>query len=192
MANVDRQVTSTDGTIVLSLLDYLRVLWPTEATLLLWICRDSVPATAIAVSLNRSPTYRASSEVYLQPMYLQPQGVGTSYIDPERTAQTRAKLARVPAVADQVLDAVPSAGLDREEFLESSSVSATLRSDILTFSVENQTRAFRDSACNGVRERVHRVPRTARHPGAREHARPGSAATRGAGGKRCGTRLAEL
>jgi hypothetical protein len=43
----------------------------------------------------------------------------------------------VPAVVDQVLDPVPSAGLDRNEFLESSMVSANLGSDILTFSVES-------------------------------------------------------
>ena len=43
----------------------------------------------------------------------------------------------MPAVVDPVLDAVPGAGLDRNEFLESSTVSAALGSDILTFSVEN-------------------------------------------------------
>ncbi len=40
-------------------------------------------------------------------------------------------------MVDKALDAVPGAGLDREEFLESSSVSATLGRDILTFSVEH-------------------------------------------------------
>ncbi|MGH2920552.1 MAG: AAA family ATPase, partial [Gaiellaceae bacterium] len=91
-----------------------------------------VPATAVAVSLIQSPTYRASAEVLLEPRDL-----GATYIDPQRVAQTRAELARVPAVVDRVLDTVPSAGLDRKEFLESSTVSATLGTDILTFSVEN-------------------------------------------------------
>ena len=68
-------------------------------------------------------------------------GRGT-FVDPQRVAQTQATLARVPAVVDQVLEAVPNAGLDQEEFLESSSVSTTLGSDILTFSVENSDPAL--------------------------------------------------
>ena len=59
------------------------------------------------------------------------------FFDPQRVAQTQAQLARVPDVVDQVLAAVPNAGLDQEEFLESSTVSTTLGSDLLTFSVEN-------------------------------------------------------
>ena len=131
MASVNRHVTPTDGTIVPSLLDYLRVVGRRKFLFLLIVLL--VPATAIAVSLNQAPTYRASASVLSEPP-----GLGTAYSDPQRYAQTRADLARVaPPVVEGVLEAVPSAGLDREEFLESSSVSATLGSDILTFSVEN-------------------------------------------------------
>jgi polysaccharide biosynthesis transport protein len=127
---VNRHVTSTDGTIVPSLLDYLKVVGRRKFLFLLIVLL--VPATAVAVSLNQAPTYQASAEVLLEPP-----GLGTGYTDPQRVAQTRAAVARAPAVVDRVLDAVPSAGLDRKEFLESSSVSAPLGLDILTFSVEN-------------------------------------------------------
>jgi polysaccharide biosynthesis transport protein len=130
VATVNRHVSPTDGTIVPSLLDYLRVLGRRKFLFLLIVIL--VPATAVAVSLTQEPTYRASAVVYLQS-----QSLGTSYTDPERVAQTQAELARSPAVVDPVLDAVPSADLNREEFLESSSVSATLGRDILTFSVEH-------------------------------------------------------
>jgi polysaccharide biosynthesis transport protein len=129
VASVNRHGNPSDGTVVPSLLDYLRVLGRRKFLFLLIVIL--VPATAVAVSLNQEPRYQASAVVYLQP-----QALGTSS-DPERVAQTKADLARSPAVVDEVLDAVPGAGLDREEFLESSSVSATLGRDILTFSVEH-------------------------------------------------------
>jgi capsular exopolysaccharide synthesis family protein len=127
---MSRYVTPTDGTIVPSLLDYLRVLGRRKILFLLIVLL--VPAAAVAASLNQTPTYRASAEVLLDP-----QDLGEASIDPQRVAATRAELARVPAVVDQVLDAVASAGLDRKEFLASSTVSATLGLDLLTFSVEN-------------------------------------------------------
>jgi len=132
VATPNRHVTSTDGTIVPSLLDYLRVVarWKLVFLLIVFL----VPATAVAVSLSQAPTYRASADVLLSTPDTRGQPV---FIDPQRVAQTRAQLARVPAVVDQVLAEVPSAGLDRTEFLESSSVSTTLGSDLLTFSVEN-------------------------------------------------------
>jgi succinoglycan biosynthesis transport protein ExoP len=125
----DNRHDSTEGTIVPSLLDYLRVLGRWKVAFILIVVL--VPATAVAASLRQDPTYRASAVVYLQP-----EAVGTAS-DPERVAQTKAELARSPDVVDDVLDAVPGAGLDREEFLESSSVSATLGRDILAFSVEH-------------------------------------------------------
>jgi polysaccharide biosynthesis transport protein len=130
VATVNRHVTPTEGTIVPSLLDYLRVVGRRKFLFLLIVLL--VPATAVAISLTQAPTYQASAVVYLEP-----QSLGTSFTDPQRVAETRAKLARVPQVVDRVLEAVPSAGLDRKEFLESSSVSTTLQADILTFSVKN-------------------------------------------------------
>ena len=129
---MNRHVTSTDGTIVPSLLDYLRVLGRRKYLFLLIVLL--VPATAVAVSLSQAATYRASADVLLTPADTGGQPV---FFDPQRVAQTQAQLARVPDVVDQVLAAVPNAGLDQEEFLASSTVSTTLGSDLLTFSVEN-------------------------------------------------------
>lgn len=129
----NRHVTSGEGTIAPSLLDYLRVLARRKLAFLLIVLL--VPATAVAVSLSQPPTYQASAEVLLSARSFG--GVQPTYVDPARVAQTGAELARVPAVVDQVLADVPSAGLDRTEFLESSTVSTTLGSDLLTFSVEN-------------------------------------------------------
>ena len=119
----------TEGTIVPSLLDYLRVVGRWKLVFLLIVLL--VPATAVAVSLSQGPTYEASADVLLSNPDTR------VFVDPQRVAQTRAQLARVPAVVDRVLAEVPSAGLDRKEFLESSTVSTTLGSDLLTFAVEN-------------------------------------------------------
>jgi capsular exopolysaccharide synthesis family protein len=118
-------------------LDYLRVLSRRKLVFLLIVVL--VPATAIAGSLTRPPTYLASAEVLIRTQTLADSlNEGQqSYVDPARVAQTRAKLARVPAVVDQVLADVPEAGLDQEEFLKSSTVSTALDSDFLTFSVKN-------------------------------------------------------
>ena len=135
MATVNRHVSPSDGTIVPSLLDYLRVLGRRKVLFLLIVLL--VPATAVAVSLSQPPTYRASAEVLLG---TPPVGNSTGvqpYSDPQRGAETLAKLARVPDVVNRVLEEVPDADLDRKEFLASSTVSAALGSDILTFSVEN-------------------------------------------------------
>jgi Mrp family chromosome partitioning ATPase len=139
VATVNRYVTPTEETTVPSLLDYLRVVARRKLAFLLIVLL--VPAAAVAVSLNQAPTYRAFAEVLLDPRDLEAayidSGLAAESGDPQRAAETRAELARVPGVVDQVLDAVPSAGLDRNEFLESSMVSANQDSDILTFSVEN-------------------------------------------------------
>ena len=133
---MNRNVTSSDGTIVPSLLDYLRVLgrWKLAFILILVL----VPAAAIGASLMQTPTYGASAQVLINPVG----SASGGYSDPQRIAQTKATLARVPAVVGRVLKAVPEAGLDQEEFLKSSSVSATLGSDILTFYVENSDPAL--------------------------------------------------
>jgi len=134
VATANRHDSTADGTIVPSLLDYLRVLGRWKLVFILIVLL--VPATAVAVSLVQEPTYQASSEVLLRTQA--PEGsVAAPYVDPQRVAQTRARLARIPDVVDDVLNEVPNTGLDRTEFLESSTVSTTLGSDILTFSVES-------------------------------------------------------
>ncbi len=133
----NRPATPTEGTIVPSLLDYLRVVSRRKLVFLLILVL--VPATAVAVSLSRTPTYLASAEVLVSGQSLADSVTGTqpAYVDPARVAQTQAQLARVPAVVDRVLAEVPNAGLGEEEFLKSSAVSTTLGADFLTFSVKN-------------------------------------------------------
>jgi capsular exopolysaccharide synthesis family protein len=131
----NRHATAGEGTIVPSLLDYLRVVGRWKHVFILIV--TLFPATAVAVSLIQAPTYRASAEVLLSTQVPEGTEVAPPYIDPQRVAQTRAALARIPAVVNQALAEVPSAGLDRTEFLESSTVSTELGSDLLTFSVEN-------------------------------------------------------
>ena len=127
---MNRHVTPSDGTIVPSLLDYLRVLGRWKLVFLMIVIL--LPATVIGISLIQTPTYQASAEVLIHPS-----GPGGTFVDSQRVAQTQATLARAPAVVDQVLEDVPNTGLDQKDFLENSSVSTTLGSDILTFSVKN-------------------------------------------------------
>jgi succinoglycan biosynthesis transport protein ExoP len=133
----DGHFTPAQGTIVPSLLDYLRVLGRRKVLFLFILVL--VPAIAVAASLMQTPTYQASAEVLVSTHSLAESITGTqqTYVDPARVAQTRAELARVPAVVDNVLTAVPSAGLDEEEFLRTSAVSTTPGSDLLTFSVKS-------------------------------------------------------
>ncbi len=119
-----------------TLRDYLLVLRRRKWTIVLVVLL--VPTFAVLFSLHQQSTYEAAAKVLLNQQSL-PASLGgssqQSYVDPARTAQTQAQLARVPEVTSRVLDAVPGADLTTEEFLKSSSVSAISGSDLLTFSV---------------------------------------------------------
>jgi polysaccharide biosynthesis transport protein len=119
--------------------DYLRVVrrrkWIiVEAALLLTLA-------AVAFSLHQERRYEASADVLLSAENLSATVPGTSLSglsqDPERTTQTQAQVARVPAVIQGALDQVSGTNLSVAEFLASSSVSTSPTSDILTFSVAN-------------------------------------------------------
>jgi succinoglycan biosynthesis transport protein ExoP len=92
-----------------------------------------VPAVAVVLSLRQGPTYKASAEVLLKP----PAATDGQPSDPARAAQTAAELARVPEVATRAIRAAGVRDLSSSEFLKESSVSPTLGSDLLTFSVTN-------------------------------------------------------
>ena len=136
--NTERVVTSGGGRGAPSLLDYLSVLrrrkWIFMVTLV------AVPAVAIALSVIQTPVYQASANVLLTPSQDTngTQGGGQPvYVDPARVAETQAELARVPAVLDGALGSVAATGLTVEQFRKASSVSTTLGSDLLAFSVKN-------------------------------------------------------
>ena len=135
--NATQNLTQKEGTIVPSLVDYLDVL--RRRWIIFLVVTLLVPAAAVAFSLRQSPVYQASAEVLLtgQNVTGVVSGTPSSYVDPERVAQTQAELARVPPVVSKVLAAVPNADLTPTSFRESSTVSPTLGSDFLTFSVKN-------------------------------------------------------
>jgi polysaccharide biosynthesis transport protein len=131
LTSIDQLPAPEDGRVVPTLVDYLNVLrrrwWMLVLTVLL------VPAVAVALSLRQPPAYKASAEVLLKP----PTATGSQPSDPARAAQTAAELARVPEVAARAIRAGGVRDLTSPEFLKQSSVSPTLGSDILTFSVTN-------------------------------------------------------
>jgi capsular exopolysaccharide synthesis family protein len=129
--------TQTEGTIVPSLVDYLDVLRRRKFVFL--AVAFLIPLTAVVFSLRQSPVYQASAEVLLTGENVQSvvSGQSPAYVDPDRVAQTQAELARVPDVVSGVLAAVPNANLTPSSFLQSSTVSPSLNSDFLTFSVKN-------------------------------------------------------
>jgi tyrosine-protein kinase len=121
-----------------SLLDYLTVLrrrtWLFASTLVL------VPVLAVTLSLLQESIYQASADVLLSTANASAVGGQSPFVDPNRVAQTKSELARVPAVAEKVLNSVPGHGLTVETFLKDSSVATTVGSDLLTFSVKNSDR----------------------------------------------------
>ena len=118
-----------------SLLDYLAVLQRRKWLFLLTLVL--VPAVAVTLSLRQKPTYQASAQVLLSAESASTLGSQSPFVDPNRVAQTKSELARVPAVAEKALKSVPAAGLTFEEFLKDSSVATTPGSDILTFSARS-------------------------------------------------------
>src|SRR5688500_18211179 len=108
----------------LTLADYLSILrrrkWVIIVALVL------VPATAYVISARQPPVYQASAEVLLSRQNLGSQVTGiddpTIYQDPNRSAQTHADIARVPAVAERAVEKV-GGSVTAGELLGTSSVS---------------------------------------------------------------------
>ena len=136
MTRIDQLPTPEDGRVVPTLLDYMSVLrrrwWMLLLTVLL------VPAVAVALTMRQPPAYKASAEVLLKPSA----ATDGQFSDPAREAQTAAELARVPEVATRAIRAAGVRDLPPSEFLKESSVSPTLGSDLLTFSVTNSEPAI--------------------------------------------------
>ena len=121
-----------------SLSDYLRVVRRRK-----WLIVSVVALftlAALAYSLNRSPLYRASSEVLINRTSSVAQITGSvepvSGPQPDRVAQTEASVAAVPAVAQRVLEAAGVTDMTVEEFLAHSSATAKPDADLIVLSVE--------------------------------------------------------
>ncbi len=119
--------------------DYLRVLRRRK-----WIFLQAVvivPVAVVLLAIRQTPLYQASAEVLLKNEDLAASLTGTAlqtYQDPIRLVQTQADLARVPAVAQQVLEVAHVPGMTPSSFLAASSVSARQDADILEFSVTDR------------------------------------------------------
>src|SRR6266487_4444479 len=138
--------------------DYLRVLRRRK-----WIFLQAVvivPVAVVLLAIRQTPLYQASAEVLLKNEDLAASLTGTAlqtYQDPIRLVQTQADLARVPAVAQQVLEVAHVPGMTPSSFLAASSVSARQDADILEFSVTDRDAgvAARLATC-GVRRAASR------------------------------------
>lgn len=123
----------------LTLRDHLRVLRRRKWVFLQVLA--VVPLAAVLFSLNQTPLYRASAEVLLNRDDLAASLTSAAvpvYQDPIRLVQTQADLARVPAVAEEVLRVTGVRGMSPDSFLAASSVSTRQNADLLEFSVSNQ------------------------------------------------------
>jgi succinoglycan biosynthesis transport protein ExoP len=133
-------VTPEYGRVAPSLLDYLHVLLRRKWIFLLAVV--VVPAVAVSLSMREPAAYEASAQVLLNRQNLTESltGVQAPNVDPARSAQTEAELARVPEVARRAIEAVEVRNLTPSELLKASSVSASASSDFLTFSVTHSDR----------------------------------------------------
>jgi polysaccharide biosynthesis transport protein len=132
-----------------TLQDYLRVVrrrkWMVvQAAVLLTLA-------AVAFSLHQQALYEASADVLLSAENVSsavPGSVSGLSQDPERTTQTQAQVARVPAIVQGALDRVDAPGMTVADFLANSSVSSSPTSDILTFAVTNPDSALARQLAN--------------------------------------------
>jgi polysaccharide biosynthesis transport protein len=126
----------SDSALVLGL-EILRRRWRTMLASVL-----VVTAVAAGLSHLQQPRYEASAEVLLSSQNLAMTAAGipdttAASLQPDRTAQTQAELARVPRLAERVLR---TAGVARTPaaFLDASAVSPKSNADLLVFRVRDR------------------------------------------------------
>jgi Mrp family chromosome partitioning ATPase/capsular polysaccharide biosynthesis protein len=97
-----------------------------------------VPLVAVLLSMREQPLYQDSAEVLLNRQDIVASLTNIedpSLVDADRNAQTQAQLARVPEVAQRVVEALGLRDRSPYDFLGQSFVSASESSDLVTFSV---------------------------------------------------------
>ena len=136
--------TDGHGAHTATLRDYLHVVRRRK-----WIILQAVvlvPIAAVLFSLHQQTRYQAEAQVLLSSQNLAAQLTGTQStginLQPDRIAQTQADVARVPQLAQRVLDRIPGTGLTPQQLLLDSSVSTAANADILAFSVTNHDPAL--------------------------------------------------
>jgi tyrosine-protein kinase len=114
-----------------------------------WIVLASaivVLLVAVALSLRQEKLYRASAQVLLNRENLAATLSGSTdyqaFQDPARFGQTQANVARARAVARRTLDAAGLPQRSTKSFLENSSASSQLGSDILSFNATDKDPAL--------------------------------------------------
>jgi polysaccharide biosynthesis transport protein len=127
----------THGQEVRAFSDYVRVIqrrkWLILSVAVLFL------VAALLYSMERSPLYRASSEVLINRATPVPEATGLPPGTPslaERTAKTEANVAATPEVAARVLEAAGVDDMTPEQFLAQSSAMAEPDADVLVLSVE--------------------------------------------------------
>ncbi len=104
----------------------------------------AVPALTLLFSLTESPTFEANADVLLAQQDLASSLTGipqaSSPSQPDRAAETQAKLARVPAVVTLALDIAGVPDRTVKAFLADSSAEPQTNADLLRFSVTESTR----------------------------------------------------
>ena len=100
----------------------------------------AIAGVAIYQASRQDALYSASAQVLLKYQSLASgltgiQDLSTVYQDPQRVAQTQTQIAMSPDVANRVVEAAKTPGLDAGAFLGSASVTAATDSDILYFTV---------------------------------------------------------
>lgn len=99
-----------------------------------------VTGLAIASSRSQDKVYEATAEVFLSGARNLPSNISDLqqfYADPVRVAETQARLARVPEVAQSALDEAGLGGRGSDDLLGSSTVIPNADADILTFTVSD-------------------------------------------------------
>jgi len=125
------------GDAPLTLRDYLSVLRRRKWVILLSVL--VVTGVALAYSLIQNPVYEASSKVLLSRQNLASRLTGvpesSASTENEVFVNTQATVARVPAIAEGVIQKLGLTGVTSKQFLSESSVSSSPESEILTFKV---------------------------------------------------------
>lgn len=137
MTNPTHATHSPDHTIALR--DYLEVIRRRKWIVLFFAVL--VPAAAIALSLAQKPVYEGSAQVLLSRENLANSLTGVT--DPNASleqgvfVQTQAELARVPEIANRVIERLDLTA-SSDEFLADSEVATGADSEILTFKVRSE------------------------------------------------------
>lgn len=105
-----------------------------------------VPLVAVLLSMRQEPFYEASAKVLLTRQNLAASLSGIQdpnlFLQADRVAQTQADLARVPEVANRVVQEIGREDITASDLLAFSSVQASTNADLLEFRVRNRDPAL--------------------------------------------------